>query len=598
MYLKMKERIKSMAKILTNDQLLIREYVKQQFPASQFSKESDYFEFFAASQALKEYDLSDEEIESGLMGGGGDGGCDGAYLFYNNTLVGEEFISNLKDIPRAANVEVVIIQAKNELSFHEDTIMKWRVISENLLQFDNQIDRYATRYSENVRNFFQNFKALRFKLMAARRVQVSFKYLYVSLAKELPSSVDEQAKELEQILYTMFPGTSTSAEVKFIDASGLMELFNTQASQDFTLPLEEIPIAIGNYKNYIALVKLSNYYYFITDEKGALKKYIFESNVRDYQGHTNVNNEIYNTLSEKGAEDFWWLNNGITILASNITPATQKQLVITDPEIVNGLQTSNEIYRFFKDHQDLLENETRNILLRIIIPDDENSRDRIILATNNQTLIPLVALRATDPIHRQIEMFFKPRGLFYDRRKNYYKNQGKKSSEIVSIGFLGQCLMSLFLGKPNYARARPSTLLNDDENYNRLYKENPDLEVYFKSAFLGKRVEAFLKSSDKYTAAEKSDILFYVIYFLTGKLLQTVDIQPSQFKELNIDTIDANTINEAAQTVLQLYHELGGNNKVAKGSNLLDRVREELKSLSLPTNLPTDRPTAAKISQS
>lgn len=95
----MKERIKNMAKILTNDQLLIREYVNQQFSASQFSKESDYFEFFAASQALKEYDLSDEEIESGLMGGGGDGGCDGAYLFYNDTLVGEEFIANLKDIP-------------------------------------------------------------------------------------------------------------------------------------------------------------------------------------------------------------------------------------------------------------------------------------------------------------------------------------------------------------------------------------------------------------------------------------------------------------------------------------------------------------------
>lgn len=86
--------------------------------------------------------------------------------------------------------------------------------------------------------------------------------------------------------------------------------------------------------------------------------------------------------------------------------ATPKQLLITDPEIVNGLQTSSEIYHFFKDHQDLLENEQRNLLLRIIVPDDENSRDRIILATNSQTAIPPVALRATDPIHRQIEMFF------------------------------------------------------------------------------------------------------------------------------------------------------------------------------------------------
>ena len=585
-----------MAKVMTNNQLLLREYVKGQFATSQFSKESDYFEFFAVSQALKEYDLSDEEVENGLVGGGGDGGCDGAYLFFNDILVNDEFVSNLKDIPRTGSIQVIIIQAKNELSFHEDAIMKWRSISENLLRFDNKIDNYKDRYSESVRNFFQNFRDLRIKLMAGCRVKVSFKYLYISLANEVSSGVAACAQELETLIYTLFPGSATLANVQFIDSSALMELFNTQVSQDFSLPLEEIPIAIGNFKNYEYIVKLSNYYHFITDEKGSLRKYIFESNVRDYQGHTNVNNEIRATLSEKTSEDFWWLNNGITILASDITPATQKQLTITDPEIVNGLQTSNEIYHYFREHQDLLETETRNILLRIIVPEDENSRDRIILATNSQTPIPTVALRATDPIHRQIEMYFKSRGLYYDRRKNFYKNQGKKAYEIVSIGFLGQCLMSLFLGKPNYARARPSTLLSDEENYKKLYKDSPDLEVYFKSALLGKRVEKYIKSSSDYTQAEKSDILFYVIYLVAGKLLHTPDVLLDQFKQLELDSVDDDTINEAAQTVLQIYHELGGNNKVAKGSELLDRVQKEIINASLPTNLPTDRPTAAKTS--
>ena len=58
----------------------------------------------------------------------------------------------------------------------------------------------------------------------------------------------------------------------------------------------------------------------------------------------------------------------------------------------------------------------------IIVPDNEESRDQIIFATNNQTNIPKATLRVTDPIHLQIEMYFKSRGLFYDRRKNYYKN--------------------------------------------------------------------------------------------------------------------------------------------------------------------------------
>lgn len=37
------------------------------------------------------------------------------------------------------------------------------------------------------------------------------------------------------------------------------------------------------------------------------------------------------------------------------------------------------------------------------------SRDRIIFATNNQTNIPKSSLRVTDPIHLQIEMYFKSR---------------------------------------------------------------------------------------------------------------------------------------------------------------------------------------------
>lgn len=218
----------------------------------------------------------------------------------------------------------------------------------------------------------------------------------------------------------------TTVSVDFINASKLMQLINTQATQHFNVPLADNPISIGGNKDYVALVNLGDYYRFIADEQNNLRKYIFESNVRDYQGHNSVNKEIENTLTSSTPEDFWWLNNGVTIVAEDVSQATSKQLLIVNPEIVNGLQTSNEIFLHFSANPELLEQEKRNILLRIIVPKDENSRDRIILATNNQTTIPAVALRSTDPIHRQIEMYFKSRGLYYDRRKNYYKNQGKK----------------------------------------------------------------------------------------------------------------------------------------------------------------------------
>lgn len=308
---------------MTNDQLLIREYIKQQYAALQFPDQSSYFEFLAASQALREYDLSDEEIEAGLTGGGNDGGCDGLYLFFNDVLTGEDFIDNLGSIPREATLNIFIVQAKNELGFGEDAIMKWKTLSANLLQFENQIDSFAGRYEEKVLSFFENFKDLRIKLLTSK-VKLIFSFVYVAVANDLHPNVQSQANELCDQIHQLFPGTMTSVSVDFVNASKLMELINSQASQRFSLALADNPIALGTKKDYIALVNLGTYYKFITDDSGALRKYIFESNVRDYQGHNNVNNEIRETLSCETPEDFWWLNNGVTIIAEDVSQSTSK----------------------------------------------------------------------------------------------------------------------------------------------------------------------------------------------------------------------------------------------------------------------------------
>lgn len=44
---------------------------------------SKFFEIFTAEQILKDYDLSYDEIESGIVGDGGNGGVDSLYVFLN-----------------------------------------------------------------------------------------------------------------------------------------------------------------------------------------------------------------------------------------------------------------------------------------------------------------------------------------------------------------------------------------------------------------------------------------------------------------------------------------------------------------------------------
>lgn len=563
-------------KLLTGTQRILEELFKQEFEENgSYSDVFVFFEFFAAKHILKKADLSDEEIESGVLGGGNDGGCDSIYVLLNGTCVTEDMLEDIcasrDSVPKESSVELIIVQAKRETSFNEDAIMKWKTTAANLLEIHVDDTQYADRYNEDVRTAFSIFREL--YIRALRNVsKLSISFHYASYASELHPNVVAQSEELRDIVRKIYPGQNTSIDVVFWGADELFKAAQSHPESKFTLHLAETPINIGTRRDYIALVNLAEYYRFIIDDAGRLRKYMFESNVRDYQGPVTANQDIQHTLCNPSGEDFWWLNNGITLLTDEIIPATSKELVLTEPAVVNGLQTSNEIYRYFCAYPERLEEEKRNVLVRVIVPESEDSRDRIILATNNQTGIPKSALRANDLIQWQIELFFKSRGLYYDRRKNYYKNQGKKSAEIVSVSFLAQCMIALLLQKPNYSRARPSTLLTQDEVYEKIYNKNQDLDVFYNAAKLGKKIELCLKRETTFTQAQKNDLLFYVIYYSVALIIERPVIYPADIKALDLDEFTNDHILNTASIVFDIYEALGGTGKVAKGSDLIQSL--------------------------
>ena len=127
-------------------------------------------------------------------------------------------------------------------------------------------------------------------------------------------------------------------------ADKILSLSRAIKKEIFKLQLSESPIATQE-RGYICLVNLDDYYKFIIDEQEEIIKYIFDANVRDYQKNTAVNKEINESLKSDNPEDFWWLNNGITILSDSVK-LSGKILTIQDPQIVNGCQTSFEIFNY------------------------------------------------------------------------------------------------------------------------------------------------------------------------------------------------------------------------------------------------------------
>lgn len=551
-----------------NAQILLESLIEQEFQNNDnYSSISDYFEFFSASQILKNQGLSDDEVDNGIVGKGLDGGCDSIYLFLNNLLITPDVVEHIS-APKDSILEMIIIQSKKTTSFGEDAVMKWKTISGNLLDLSKTTTDFMTRYNADVLEAFTTFRDTYTRLITSR-VKLKFKFYYATLASELHPNVIQQAEELKDTIKGLFP--NAVVEVIFVDSDALFDMYNAVIENRVNLKFADIPIS-PNQKNYIALVDLKSYFNFIVNDEGDVRKSFFDSNVRDYQGKNNVNSSISETLHRADDNDFWWLNNGVTVLASEATLVNNRELQIVNPEIVNGLQTSMEIYNYFSENREALESEKRSILLRIIVPDNEESRDQIIFATNNQTNIPKATLRVTDPIHLQIEMYFKSRRLFYDRRKNYYKNQGRKPAEIVGVSFLAQCLITIFLKKPDYARARPSTLLNDEKTYNELYEKNNDLEVFYRVALLGKKIQRNVRSGSDYSSAEKSDILYYVLYAVIADVLGKKNITPADIKNLDIDSITDTLIEDIRNRVYEIYKQHGGNGRVAKSAEFIQYI--------------------------
>ncbi|MED1876496.1 AIPR family protein [Brevibacillus borstelensis] len=577
-----------MSKKLDNSQLIAKQLITKSFEESlvengatsirndaQFNTMlHNYFEFFSASLILKPYDLSDEELEKGIVGSGNDGGCDGLYLFVNEELIMDD--TPLANIKKNPTLDVYIIQSKFETSFRESAFSNWKSIVDNLFSLESfEQNDFSKRYSNDVLEFFERFHNT-FLNLITKSPKVNFKFFYISIGSEVHVNVQQQADEMIAKLKALYPSPNTTISVDYINAQKILALYDAPSKTDFVLHISETPIIVQEEKEYIVLANLKQYYDFITNENDKLIKHIFEANVRDYQGNTTVNKEIAETLSQSNSpEDFWWLNNGITMLASKIDQKSTKVFEIKNPEIVNGLQTSTEIFNYFISKGKEGQEENRKVLIRIIVPNSEASRDNIILATNSQTAIPKAILRGTDSIHREIESYLKTKDLFYDRRKNFYKNEGKPKDKIISIQFLAQCLMSILLKKPNYARARPSTLLNDEDTYNHLYLKNKFLDSYYNAAMIGKRVKNSISNSGLYTVSEQSDISFYVMYVCAAKIVGSKNITPEQLSKLNLEQLTEENIQLCTEYVYKKYIQLGGNDKVAKGTNLIDMILQD-----------------------
>lgn len=530
--------------------------------------EQDYFEMFCAEQILKNFKLSYDELQAGIVDGEHDGGIDSAYAFVNGELICEDFDASAFQKQKAIQVELHLIQSKTSGSFKEAPVNCLISATRHLLDIEANYSE-LTQYNESVKAVLNRFlKEYRDLVPKFPALKIRYYYASRNAAAIIHSNLDKKRDELVHIAKYLFPGADVAME--FLGARHLYELAQTRPETTYQLKVKKNLSATDA---HVVLTPLSDYVSFIKDSEGQIRQDLFEFNVRDFQGNTEVNQDIATTLQKEKVIDFWWMNNGVTILASKAT-LNGDVITMENPQIVNGLQTSKQI----AEHSDPNSDNSHSIMIKIISSEDSETRDKIIKATNSQNKIQHASLRATERVQRDIENALKNVDLYYDRRKNYYKNKGKPCDRIIGIPLMAQAIMSIICAKPDYARARPSSLIKTDDRYSEIFLDKFPVDLYVNAALLFRRTRAALRTRSEMTPSDRTNLRFYVLYWLVASATRSVKPKPEQVAKLNPDQITDNEIEAAINAVSTPFIDLGRNDSVAKGRELINSLKSKLQA--------------------
>ena len=380
-----------------------------------------------------------------------------------------------------------VITAKHHDTFEQKPVDSICATAQEFFDLAVEDADLKASYSEDVRRL-RSLLALAYQKLASARPTLTVRFIYTSRgdSSTVAESVRNRSNQAVSIVKELF--SSSECSFTFIGASELVTKHRKEKAFSISLPVNESLTSSQN--AHVVLARIDDYAQFVTDDNGKLRRYLFDSNVRDFLGKSRVNIDIMESLNDPVAAEFWWLNNGVTILTTNAT-MVGKKLQLDNIQIVNGLQTTESIFQYRQSSDFVSSN--RCVLVKVLVSTDPLHRDQIIRATNNQNVVEHAGLRATDKIQRDIEEYLDHFSWYYERRKNYYKNVGKPQMRFVSVLYLAAAYTALVRKLPARAARQRSKFVRNDLSYHDTFSEDTPLRCWLVITEVFKRADVYLQ---------------------------------------------------------------------------------------------------------
>jgi hypothetical protein len=341
------------------------------------------------------------------------------------------------------STDVYVIQSKHTTSFSSNA----------LIQLHNGLSWLFERSRKDIDTLAN--KALRDKILEYRATLSNFgpSNIRVHVRFVANGSTQELSEEFKQERAAIRADYNNDTFEHFsIEALGCDELIELSKAQERQTRRVDANLRIRYDANNPSLIR-----YYSQDLKGLVCSVpaleiaklvndnpdgsIFDLNIRRFLGtRGSVNRDIFSTCSNvESSYEFWFLNNGITIVCDQFDPVTDPDnphVKLKNLQIVNGCQTAlRSPWRSAKAGypQDV------RVITRIYETSDPALVSRIVLTTNNQNQIKSRNLRANDPVQLDMEEGFRNYRFLYERKPRQHDDTTIDPTRLFTNEAVAQC---------------------------------------------------------------------------------------------------------------------------------------------------------------
>ena len=427
------------------------------------------------------------DVEDLHTGGADDLAIDGVAVIVNGTLVlDSQEVMDLVWTNKYLEVDLIFCQSKSG-GFSGDEISNTFFGLKELLSATPTIprnDRIAEK--ERLIKFIYGQSNL------FKRGNPAVKIYYATTGKwqEDPNLVKRVEVERDGI---MDLDIFKSVEFVPVDAKTLQRLYSN-AKNRFSKSIEfaskiTLPALPGVQESYLGYLHSEEFMKLISDDSGNMLKGLFYDNVRDFQGDNDVNMEIQKTLEDESRRLFVLMNNGVTVVADSIQK-TGDTFTLEGYQVVNGCQTSNVLFR----NRNKLEKV--QIPFKLIVSQDGAVKNKIIKATNRQTMVKPEELTSLTDFQKSLEDYYEAgegdSRLYYERRSQQFRAvTGIEKIRIVTIPNQIRAFASMFIALPHQASRYYGALLNSIES--KIFVADHPPVAYYASALALYRLESLFR---------------------------------------------------------------------------------------------------------